>query len=91
MVKFVDPAIFDTCIEIEFLRYVRVGLLCVQEYAKDRPNVSTVLSMLNSEIVELPLPNLPAYAGKIGSSVHGSSQHDICSVNDVTITVVEGR
>uniref|UniRef100_A0A6N2KF92 Serine-threonine/tyrosine-protein kinase catalytic domain-containing protein n=1 Tax=Salix viminalis TaxID=40686 RepID=A0A6N2KF92_SALVM len=32
-----------------------------KEFPKDRPVISTIISMLNSEIVDLPLPNNPAY------------------------------
>lgn len=90
-VKLIDPRIFDPCIEMEVLRYIHVGLLCVQEHAKDRPNVSTVLSMLKSEIVELPHPNLPAYNARFCSSESAYSELGEHSSSDVTITAVVGR
>lgn len=86
----IDPLIFDPCIEVGVMRYVHVGLLCVQEYTKDRPNVSTVLSMLNSEIAELPRPNLPAYVGRLGASAR-CSQESIDSLNGVSLTSVQVR
>lgn len=77
---------------MEFSRYVQVGLLCVQEHAKDRPNMPAVLSMLNSEIAELPPPKLQAYAAwESCSTENGSSQQRVQSSNDVTITTVAGR
>jgi len=68
-------------------------LLCVQEFAKDRPTASTVISMLKSEIVDLPRPKKPAFADRqIGLDTEFSevSQRK-CSVNNVTITMIEGR
>ncbi|XP_027086057.1 G-type lectin S-receptor-like serine/threonine-protein kinase At1g11300 [Coffea arabica] len=86
----IDPLIFDPCIEVEVKRYVHVGLLSVQEYTKDRPNVSTVLSMLNSEIADLPRPNLPAYIGRLGASAR-CPQKSTDSVNGASLTSVLGR
>ena len=40
----IDPMISEPCYEMEILRCIHVGLLCVQEFAKDRPIVSTVIS-----------------------------------------------
>ncbi|PPD81868.1 hypothetical protein GOBAR_DD21196 [Gossypium barbadense] len=47
--------------EKEIWRCIHVGLLCVQEYTKDRPTISTVISMLNSEISDLNTPKQPAF------------------------------
>ncbi|KAL4628480.1 hypothetical protein ACB092_05G241600 [Castanea dentata] len=54
IVALIDPNISEPCFEMEILRCIHVGLLCVQESAKDRPIVSVVISMLKSEIVSLP-------------------------------------
>lgn len=40
IVKLIDPKIFDSSFAKEVVRCVHIGLLCVQEYAEDRPNVS---------------------------------------------------
>ncbi|CDP04302.1 unnamed protein product [Coffea canephora] len=90
-VKLIDAAMFVPGIEKEVLRYVHAGLLCVQEFAKDRPDISAVLSMLNSEISDLPLPKLPAYTRRLGSSESDSSSQRVGSINNVTVTIVEGQ
>ncbi|CAI9090994.1 OLC1v1025904C1 [Oldenlandia corymbosa var. corymbosa] len=83
---------FDSSTEMEILRYVHVGLLCVQESSDDRPNMSTVLSMLNREIGDLPPPKLPAYTARIIShSEDHSPQSERHSVNDLSLTDVHGR
>ncbi|XP_065876860.1 G-type lectin S-receptor-like serine/threonine-protein kinase At1g11330 isoform X3 [Euphorbia lathyris] len=87
-----DPILSDLSNEEEILRCINMGLLCVQEFAKDRPNVSTVISMLNSEIVDLPFPKQPAFAERhIELHTDSSQRQKKWSANMVTITVVGGR
>lgn len=89
--KLIDAAILVPGIETEILKYVHVGLLCVQELAKDRPDVSAVLSMLNSDNSNLPCPKLSAYTRRLGSSESETSSQKVNSINDVSITIIEGR
>ncbi|KAG6755929.1 hypothetical protein POTOM_039337 [Populus tomentosa] len=89
----VDPAISDPCFQVEIFRCIQIGLLCVQEVAKDRPAVSTISSMLNSEIVDLPPPKKPAFVER-HSSVDTESitqNQKINSINNVTISDLNGR
>jgi hypothetical protein len=94
IVALIDPMMIrEPCFEMEILRSIHVGLLCVQESAKDRPTVSIVISMLKSEIIDLPLPKQLAFterqiAPDIDFSQHNPSK---CSVNNVTVTMVQGR
>lgn len=89
----VDPKISVGCFEIEIIRCINVGLLCTQELANDRPTISTVISMINNEIVGLPRPNKPAFTERQTTTDTGSSRQ--CqkkySANNVTITALEGR
>ncbi|KAL6542894.1 hypothetical protein OROHE_010414 [Orobanche hederae] len=78
----------------EIVRCIHIALLCVQEFPKDRPTVQTVLSMLSHEIVDLPLPEQPLFAEKWDRSHAGSTyptSQSGFSVNDLTITVLDGR
>ncbi|KAH0698237.1 hypothetical protein KY289_015719 [Solanum tuberosum] len=90
IVELVDPKIIELQLKKEIHRCVHVGLLCVQEYAEDRPNVSTVLSMLTREIDDLPSPKQPAFTTRPTPSKKGSSRIQV-SVNDVSITIMEAR
>ncbi|KAK1679979.1 hypothetical protein QYE76_040827 [Lolium multiflorum] len=45
----------------EVMKCVQVALLCVQDSAEDRPNMSDVVAMLGSEGLTLPEPRQPAY------------------------------
>ncbi|KAI4312069.1 hypothetical protein MLD38_036924 [Melastoma candidum] len=64
------------------LRCIHVGLLCVQENMSSRPTMASVIVMLNSDPVSLPMLTQPAYlmsAGyisEISSSVDGTSSAD---------------
>ncbi|TYH86368.1 hypothetical protein ES332_D01G037300v1 [Gossypium tomentosum] len=74
--------------EKEIWRCIHVGLLCVQEYTKDRPTISTVISMLNSEISDLNTPKQPAFTQ---APLMSHDVEDRGSLNDVTLTNLYGR
>ncbi|KAH1120604.1 hypothetical protein J1N35_003764 [Gossypium stocksii] len=73
----------DSNNEKEIWRCIHVGLLCVQEYTKDRPTISTVISMLNSEISYLNTPKQPAFTQ---APLMSHDVEDRGSLNDVTLT-----
>uniref|UniRef100_A0A7N2LKL2 non-specific serine/threonine protein kinase n=1 Tax=Quercus lobata TaxID=97700 RepID=A0A7N2LKL2_QUELO len=63
------------------------------ELARDRPNVSTIISMLKSEILDLPTPKQPAFmerqiASNIELAQPGQIRFSICNV---TVSIVSGR
>uniref|UniRef100_A0A6N2KFU8 non-specific serine/threonine protein kinase n=1 Tax=Salix viminalis TaxID=40686 RepID=A0A6N2KFU8_SALVM len=78
----VDPGISYPSFQEEIFRCVHVGLLCVQEFAKDRPAIFTVISMLKSEIVDLPTPKQPAFSERRSESFQHDSRPE--SINNVT-------
>ncbi|KAL8152324.1 hypothetical protein V2J09_010084 [Rumex salicifolius] len=71
----IDPKIAKTCIQEEFLKCARVGLLCVQDLAADRPSISRVLFYLGSENADIPSPKPPGFIlrGKNAYLVEGST------------------
>ncbi|XP_062160909.1 G-type lectin S-receptor-like serine/threonine-protein kinase At1g11330 [Alnus glutinosa] len=79
-----DPMIREPCFEMEILKCIHVGLLCVQDFAKDRPTISVVISMLKSETIDLPLPKQPAFTERQIAPHAGS-------LNNITVTMVQGR
>ncbi|GKC87731.1 G-type lectin S-receptor-like serine/threonine-protein kinase [Tanacetum coccineum] len=67
-------------------------LLCVQKSATDRPTTSGMISMLLNDTMMLPTPNRAFVIGRVDAkSTSGESKEKDCSVNNMTITVVEGR
>ena len=89
----VDLAIWDPCFQMDISKCIHVGLLCVQELARDRPNVSTIISMLKSEILDLPTPKQPAFMERqIASNIELTQQGQIrSSICNVTTSIVSGR
>ncbi|KAG8490917.1 hypothetical protein CXB51_014736 [Gossypium anomalum] len=74
ILAFIDPAISDSSFDREILKCIHVGLLCVENFAKDRPTMSTVTSMLSSEIENLPAPKQPPFIDEKAASDHSQLQ-----------------
>ncbi|KAL6314201.1 hypothetical protein AAG906_011949 [Vitis piasezkii] len=54
-----DPGLEETLPTHILLRYINIGLLCVQESADDRPTMSDVVSMLGNESTHKSLSSNP--------------------------------
>ncbi|XP_038710350.1 cysteine-rich receptor-like protein kinase 10 [Tripterygium wilfordii] len=59
--ELLDPTLTDSYSRTEVMRCIHLGLLCVQEDPADRPTMATIVLMLNSYSVSLPLPQQPAF------------------------------
>ncbi|RDX93747.1 G-type lectin S-receptor-like serine/threonine-protein kinase SD1-1, partial [Mucuna pruriens] len=92
--ELIDDVLDDgTTIASEILRYIHVGLLCVQQNPENRPNMSSVVLMLNGGML-LPKPSQPGfYTEKDNTIDTGSSpkQYEGCSVNEVSISLLDAR
>jgi hypothetical protein len=75
----------------EVLRCVQVGLLCVQERPDDRPHMAAVFLALGNPGAVLPQPRHPGFCSDRSSASTGSEWSSTCTVNDMTVTIVEGR
>nr|CAB3454596.1 unnamed protein product [Digitaria exilis] len=75
----------------EVLRCVQVALLCVQERPDDRPHMAAVLLALGNPGAALPQPRHPGFCTDRGSTSTDGEWSSTCTVNDVTVTIVEGR
>ncbi|XP_027350173.1 G-type lectin S-receptor-like serine/threonine-protein kinase At1g11300 [Abrus precatorius] len=93
IVTLIDSGIYDSSLHKDILRCIHIGLLCVQEFAPDRPTMATVISMLNSEIVNLPPPREPAFILRQNmlNSVSSDERFGLYSINTVSITDIHGR
>ena len=70
----IDPTLHEVCNADQFVKCVNIGLLCVQEDLNDRPTMSNVVTMLDSEGAIIPTPKQPAFVPWRGlSSKPGSS------------------
>jgi hypothetical protein len=89
----IDEGIYDPNHHNYILRYIHIGLLCVQEIAIDRPTMAEVISMLNSEAA-LPSPSSkPAFI--LMKNMLNSKWPEECqsgsSINNVSMTEICGR
>ncbi|GJS65358.1 G-type lectin S-receptor-like serine/threonine-protein kinase, partial [Tanacetum coccineum] len=91
-----NPTLGNTFVQ-QFLRTVHATLLCVQKSATDRPTTSNNIrydfNAFQRHTMTLPTPNTPAFViGRVDAkSTSGESKEKDCSVNNMTITVVQGR
>ncbi|KAL8106695.1 hypothetical protein AgCh_023444 [Apium graveolens] len=58
--ELIDASILESSDHDEAFRFILIGLLCVQQYPEDRPNMSSVLMMLTSKVT-LPHPKQPGF------------------------------
>ncbi|KAI9110207.1 hypothetical protein K1719_018649 [Acacia pycnantha] len=91
--ELIDYAINEASSENKVERGIHIGLLCVQDQAKDRPSMLDVISFLSNDSIQLARPKQPAYF--IGDVEEESQLHSIrqehYSTNYVTISDLDGR
>ncbi|XP_014521882.1 G-type lectin S-receptor-like serine/threonine-protein kinase At1g67520 isoform X1 [Vigna radiata var. radiata] len=61
LLQLVDSSLSESFDLDEVKRCIHVGLLCVAQYANDRPTMSNVISMLTKECSIVTLPQRPAF------------------------------
>ncbi|KAL9329258.1 hypothetical protein ACSQ67_004261 [Phaseolus vulgaris] len=90
--EIVDQSLGESRCDLEVQRCIQIGLLCVQDYAADRPSMSAVVFMLGNDST-LPAPKQPAFIFKKTNyeSSNPSTSEGIYSVNDASITMIEAR
>ncbi|MQM13020.1 hypothetical protein Taro_045940 [Colocasia esculenta] len=93
VMDFLDSSIASTSSPAQVSRCLHVGLLCVQDHVNKRPFMSSIVFMLENDTPIHDKPNRPMFmleAAQEGGEVPKSGS--TCpSVNDLSITAVEGR
>ncbi|XP_044470531.1 putative receptor-like protein kinase At4g00960 [Mangifera indica] len=83
----------------EVMRCIHIGLLCVQENVSNRPKMASVVLMLTSCSLSLPVPSKPAFFMQPDSEkddtespmLDHSQNHVQLSWNEASITELEAR
>ncbi|KAK9084971.1 hypothetical protein Sjap_025382 [Stephania japonica] len=90
--ELVDPSLGNSFPEQEVMKCIQVGILCVQENAKDRPTLSSVIVMLGNEATIPPLKQ-PAFFLTTNPKYSDSSTSGTGSrsINEMSTSIVEGR
>ncbi|XP_019175117.1 PREDICTED: G-type lectin S-receptor-like serine/threonine-protein kinase B120 [Ipomoea nil] len=81
------PSLSDSCVPEEVLRCIHLALLCVQDLAVHRPNMSSVVLFLETDNLTLPLPRPPTYTSmrRVCETEVWNQTGDIPSFNNITI------
>ncbi|KAK9092228.1 hypothetical protein Syun_027139 [Stephania yunnanensis] len=90
ILELVDPSMGTSFPEQEVVRFIKVGILCVQEKAKDRPTMHNVIFMLGNE-TPIPSLNQPAFVLTSNHNSANASAGSAPSLNEMSITIFEGR
>ncbi|KVI10375.1 Apple-like protein [Cynara cardunculus var. scolymus] len=92
--ELIDGMMKGTCVESEVRRAIHIGLLCVQKYPEDRPDMPLVILMLGSEI-PLPEPIQPGFYTDRRRPQEGESSSsnylEWSSSNRLTVTYLQPR
>ena len=85
-----DPLLTNSFSSDEFLRYIHIGLLCVQEDAYYRPTMFSVVQMLKAQTMTLCRPERPAFSVGRFTDQYETNPNS-CSVNGLTSSGVLPR
>ncbi|XP_062089367.1 G-type lectin S-receptor-like serine/threonine-protein kinase CES101 [Humulus lupulus] len=91
--EFVDPALVEYSFS-EALTAIHIGLLCAQDRPDDRPTMLDVVSMISNDTSLLPPPKQPTFFIRdvlMEDIEVGMQKTENCSLNDVTMSVMEAR
>ncbi|KEH22681.1 S-locus lectin kinase family protein [Medicago truncatula] len=93
ILSLIEPEIYDHSHHRSISRCIHIGLLCVQESAADRPTMAAVISMLNSEIMDIPPAREPAFLLRQNmlNTVPSEERNEFYSNNALSITDIHGR
>ncbi|XP_010503063.1 PREDICTED: putative cysteine-rich receptor-like protein kinase 35 [Camelina sativa] len=95
-VELVDESLEANYPRHQAIRCIHIGLLCVQEDPAHRPNLSTIILMLDSNTMCLPVPRQPGFflrsnpTNRNQESI-GEGSSNSCSVDNATITDIYPR
>ncbi|CAN1775085.1 G-type lectin S-receptor-like serine/threonine-protein kinase At4g27290 [Linum perenne] len=88
-----EECVRNSCSDLaEVERAVHIGLMCVQQSPEDRPNMSSLVVMLSSEI-ELAQPKEPGFFTErdILEASSSMSKHEYSSSNKLSETLIDAR
>ncbi|KAL8130452.1 hypothetical protein V2J09_019607 [Rumex salicifolius] len=93
--ELLDSSIGDSYPQVEVERCIQIGLLCVQERAEERPNMTSVIVSLGSETAALAEPELQGFClGRrpgVETDTSSGQRDQKFSVNQVTVSVIDAR
>ncbi|KAM1130889.1 hypothetical protein ACFX19_046185 [Malus domestica] len=79
-----DKTLDESCNKNQFSKCVNIGLLCVQEDPNDRPAMSNVITLLDSETATSPSPKQPGFLTRRGKYSTASSSSKPEAISEIT-------
>ncbi|KAL8064489.1 hypothetical protein ABFX02_01G094400 [Erythranthe guttata] len=91
--ELLDNNIIESSYVSEMLRSLHIGLLCVQNNPEDRPNMSSIVYMLENEAELTQQPKQPGFFVErdVLPSDTSSTSAYASSANEITTTLPQGR
>ncbi|KAJ0983560.1 hypothetical protein J5N97_011815 [Dioscorea zingiberensis] len=90
--ELLDPLIANSFSEVQVLRSINIGLLCVQGIPEDRPIMSSVVLMLCNDDTPLQEPKPPGFIATLPSELTSQpNQADSYTPDNATFTEEIGR
>jgi hypothetical protein len=91
--ELIDPIVGYPSSSSIMLRFINIGLLCVQDSPTDRPTMLDVVLMISNEHALLPTPKQPAFNTLLNMMDTNLTVDNTenCSKNSVTISIMEAR
>ncbi|KAK7269970.1 hypothetical protein RIF29_22797 [Crotalaria pallida] len=98
--ELMDLSLKESYTSNEVIRCIHIGLLCVQEDPVERPTMATIVLMLESNTVTLPVPNEPAFFLHSGTDANMPKELQFSqsatvsipqSVNEMSISEIDPR
>lgn len=86
MLEILDSNIEEFGSNIEVIKCIQIGLLCVQENQDTRPTMAEVLSYLSSNSIQLPLPQEPAFFPRAAMDPNFSGRNELYSTFEVSMS-----
>ncbi|XP_074380724.1 G-type lectin S-receptor-like serine/threonine-protein kinase At4g27290 isoform X1 [Apium graveolens] len=86
--EIMDRCLEDSYVQFEVERCIQISLLCVQRSPKDRPTMSSVISMLENEDVAIPEPKKPGF---FIEQFQEETSTELTSGNQLTATTMDAR
>ncbi|KAL5999783.1 hypothetical protein ACLOJK_038069 [Asimina triloba] len=74
--ELIDPTLAYCCPRMEAMRFIHIGLLCVQEHVAERPTMSSVVHMLSNDSINLPSPSPPVFS--VMNKAHADTTEEEC-------------
>lgn len=86
LLEILDPNLKEFGSHNDVIKFIHIGLLCVQKNPDLRPSMAKIVHYLTSDSTQFPFPQEPAFLlrGQMDQSTSGSGSNESCSTNEMS-------